>query len=242
MDLSGKIGIVTGGSEGIGRACVEALAKQGATVVVLDISPHAHGAAVALALPVDVSDGAAVEAAFATIKGKFGKLDFAVNNAGIDIETKPSEEWLDAPLNRTLDVNLRGVYHCMRHEIALMRRNGGGSIVNIGSVAAMVGVPTRPVYGASKHALVGLTRTAAVQFGPEKIRTNIVCPGGVRTALLEKVMIDNPVLRDGIINACPMRRLAEVSDVAEAVLWLVSAKSGYVNGAVLPVDGGVTAA
>jgi NAD(P)-dependent dehydrogenase (short-subunit alcohol dehydrogenase family) len=130
----------------------------------------------------------------------------------------------------------------MRKAVALMRKNGGGSIVNIGSVAAIVGTPTRPAYAASKHALVGLTRTAAIQFGPDNIRSNIVCPGGTRTPLMEQVMNDNPMLRDHIAASCPLRRLAEPSEIAQAVLWLASGSSSYVNGAVIPVDGGYTAA
>ncbi len=123
-----------------------------------------------------------------------------------------------------------------------MRKNGGGAIVNIGSVAAIVGTPTRPAYAASKHALVGLTRTAAIQFGPDAIRTNIVCPGGTRTPLAEQGMVDDPDLRARILATCPLRRLAEPSEIAQAVLWLASSSASYVNGAVIPVDGGYTAA
>ena len=242
LDMKGKVGVVTGGSQGIGRACVEALAAQGARVAVFDLRPEDAPEVAAMALKVDVADAGAVEAAFARVVEKLSRLDFAVNNAGIDIETDPAAEWLAAPFTRTLAVNLGGVYHCMRQEIALMRRNGGGSIVNIGSVAAIVGTPTRPSYAASKHALVGLTRTAAIQFGPDAIRTNIVCPGGTRTPLAEQGMIDDPKLRDRILETCPLRRLAEPSEIAQAVLWLASSSASYVNGAVIPVDGGYTAA
>lgn len=242
LDMTGKVGVVTGGSQGIGRACVEALAAQGAHVVVFDLAPENAPDAAAMALKVDVADAASVEAAFVKVVEKYGRLDFAVNNAGIDIETEPSEEWLAAPFGKTLDVNLAGAYHCMRQAIAQMRKNGGGAIVNIGSVAAIVGTPTRPAYAASKHALVGLTRTAAIQFGPDNIRTNIVCPGGTLTPLMEQVMSDNPMLRDHIAASCPLRRLAEPAEIAQAVLWLASSSASYVNGAVIPVDGGYTAA
>ena len=242
LDMKGKVGIVTGGSQGIGRACVDALAEQGAQVIVFDLAPENAPAAAALALKVNVADSASIDAAFKQVAEKFGRVDFLINNAGIDIETEPSEEWLSAPFGKTLDVNLSGAYHCMRQAIVLMRKNGGGSIVNIGSVAAIIGTPTRPAYAASKHALVGLTRTAAIQFGPDNIRTNIVCPGGTRTPLMEQVMSDNPMLRDHIAASCPLRRLAEPAEIAQAVLWLASGSSSYVNGAVIPVDGGYTAA
>ena len=242
LDMKGKVGIVTGGSQGIGRACVEALAEQGAQVIVFDLAPESAPEAAALALKVNVADSASIDAAFKQVTEKFGRVNFLINNAGIDIETEPSDEWLSAPFGKTLDVNLAGAFHCMRKAVALMRKNGGGSIVNIGSVAAIVGTPTRPAYAASKHALVGLTRTAAIQFGPDNIRSNIVCPGGTRTPLMEQVMNDNPMLRDHIAASCPLRRLAEPSEIAQAVLWLASGSSSYVNGAVIPVDGGYTAA
>lgn len=242
LDMTGRVGVVTGGSQGIGRACVDALSAQGARVVVFDLRPEDAPAAAAMALAVDVADARAVELAFAQVVEQLGRLDFAVNNAGIDIETEPAEEWLAAPFAGTLAVNLGGVYHCMRQEVAWMRKNGGGSIVNIGSVAALVGTPTRPAYTASKHALVGLTRTAAIQFGPDGIRTNIVCPGGTRTPLAEQGMIDDPKLRARIIATCPLRRLAEPAEIAQAVLWLASSSASYVNGAVIAVDGGYTAA
>jgi NAD(P)-dependent dehydrogenase (short-subunit alcohol dehydrogenase family) len=240
--LDGAVGVVTGGASGIGLAIVETLAREGATVVVFDLSPVAAPGPAALALEVDVADEPGVAAAFRAVDERFDRLDFLVNNAGIDIETVPSPEWLADPLDRTIEVDVKGVYHCMRHAITRMRRQGGGAIVNIGSVAALVGTATRPVYAASKHAAVGLTRTAGIEFGPDNIRTNIVCPGGTRTALLEKVMTDNPALREQILASNPMRRLAEPSEIADAVAWLVSPRSSFVNGAVIPVDGGYTAA
>jgi NAD(P)-dependent dehydrogenase (short-subunit alcohol dehydrogenase family) len=240
--LEGKVGIVTGGASGIGRSIVQTLTAEGAAVVVFDLNPTTAPASAALAIEVDVSDEPAVAAAFVTFDQRFDRLDFLVNNAGIDIETVPSQEWQDGPLNRTIDVDIKGTYHCMRHAIARMRPRKAGSIVNLGSVAALVGTVTRPVYAASKHAVVGLTRTASVQFGPDNIRTNVICPGGTRTDLLEQVMTDNPELREQIVSSNPMRRLAEPSEIADAVAWLVSPRSSFVNGAVIPVDGGYTAA
>jgi NAD(P)-dependent dehydrogenase (short-subunit alcohol dehydrogenase family) len=242
LGLDGKVGVVTGGASGIGLAIVETLLNEGATVVVFDLSPATAPESVALALDVDVSDEPAVAAAFRVVDDRFERLDFLVNNAGIDIETVPSPEWLADPLDRTIEVDVKGVYHCMRHAITRMRREGSGAIVNIGSVAALVGTATRPVYAASKHAVVGLTRTAGIEFGPDNIRTNVVCPGGTRTALLEKVMTDNPDLREQIVRSNPMGRLAEPSEIADVVAWLVSPRSSFVNGAVIPVDGGYTAA
>ncbi len=241
FDLAGKVGVVTGGCSGIGRVIAEHLVAEGASVIVFDLAPDNAPEGSALSLRVDVSDEQAVADAFAVIDRQFDRCDFLVNNAGIDIETVPSEEWLSGPLDKTIEVDLKGVYHCMRHAITRMRKQKSGSIVNIGSVASIVGTPTRPVYAASKHAVLGLTRTASAQFGPENIRTNAICPGGTRTDLLERVMTDNPQLRDHIVASNPMRRLAEPSEIADAVLWLVSSRSSFVNGAVIPVDGGYTA-
>jgi NAD(P)-dependent dehydrogenase (short-subunit alcohol dehydrogenase family) len=240
--LEGSIGIVTGGASGIGFAIAEALAAEGAVVVVFDLNPATAPASAAFTVAVDVADEAAVAAAFAAFDQRFDRLDFLVNNAGIDIETVPTPEWQDGPLHRTIDVDIKGTYHCMRHAITRMLPRRAGSIVNIGSVAALVGTATRPAYAASKHAVVGLTRTASLQFGPDNIRTNVVCPGGTRTDLLERVMTDNPELREQILSSNPMRRLAEPSEIADAVAWLVSPRSSFVNGAVIPVDGGYTAA
>lgn len=240
-ELDGMVGIVTGGASGIGLAIVETLTREGASVVVFDLNASGAPEAAVLALQVDVSDEPAVAAAFAIVDERFERLDFLVNNAGIDIETVPSPEWLQGPLDRTIDVDVKGVYHCMRHALRRMRPQKNGSIVNIGSVAALVGTATRPAYAASKHAVVGLTRTAGIEFGPDNIRTNIVCPGGTRTALLEQVMTDNPELRERILRSNPMRRLAEPSEIADAVAWLVSPRSSFVNGAVIAVDGGFSA-
>lgn len=218
FELTGRVGIVAGGGKGIGRSIAETLAAEGATVVVFDLVPDSAPTGVALMLKVDVSDEEAVAAAFATVDQRFGRVDFLVNNSGIDIETVPSEEWLSGPLDKTIEVNLKGVYHYMRHAISRMRQQKNGSIVNIGSVASTVGVPTRPAYAASKHALVGLTRTAGIQFGQDYVRVNAVCPGGPRTDLLTQVMADNPSLREQITASCSMRRLAEPEEIADAVM------------------------
>ena len=238
----GKVGFVTGGASGIGLAIVETLTRQGATVGAYDLNPATAPESAALALEVDVSDEPAVVAAFAVVDERFEQLDFLVNDAGIDIETGPSLEWLTDPLNGTIEVDMKGVYHCMRHAISQMRQRESGSIVNLGSVAALVGTATRPVDAASKDAVVGLTRTAGIEFGRENIRTNIVCPGGTRTPFRETVMTDNPELREQVASGNPMRLLEEPSEIADAVAWLVSPRSSFVSGAVLPVDGGFSAA
>jgi NAD(P)-dependent dehydrogenase (short-subunit alcohol dehydrogenase family) len=242
LGLSGRVGIVTGGASGIGFSIVETLTSEGAVVVVFDLKPATAPASAAFTVEVDVADEPAVAAAFEAFDERFDRLDFLVNNAGIDIETVPTQEWQDGPLDRTLDVDIKGTYHCMRHAISRMLPRSAGSIVNLGSVAALVGTATRPAYAASKHAVVGLTRTASIQFGPNNIRTNVICPGGTRTDLLERVMTDNPQLREQILSSNPMRRLAEPTEIADAVAWLVSPRSSFVNGAVIPVDGGYTAA
>ena len=144
-------------------------------------------------------------------------------------------------LARTLAVNVTGVLLCMKHEIRAMKRQGGGAIFNVSSVAGLVGAPGRPGYVASKHGVIGLTRTAAIEYGRDRIRVNAVCPGGTRTAMLEKVMADNPHLREHIKTSNPLGRLAEPEEIAEAILWLASDKASYVTGHALAVDGGYVA-
>ena len=242
MLLADKVGVITGATNGIGRACVDLFLAEGATVIALDlVGPEAPMEGVAAFYRVDVSDPASVERAFADIRGRFDRLDFAVNNAGVTLEGEPTPEWTDTHYGRTIAINLDGVYRCMREEVAMMRPARRGSIVNLGSVAAMVGVPHLPAYAATKHGVVGMSKSAALQFGPDNIRTNVVCPGSTRTAMMEGVMVAKPELREHVVSVCPLRRMAEPREIAEAILWLASDRSSYVNGAVIPVDGGFTA-
>ena len=248
--LRGQVALITGGGRGIGAATAQALARKGAHVVIASRSAAELDATVlqlraaglaASARVLDVADEAAVDAVFSDIAATLGRLDILVNNAGIMDRFLPVGELTDDVWNRVFAVNVNGPMYTMRRAIPIMLEQGGGVIVNVSSAAGLGGGFAGAAYTASKHAVVGLTRTAGIEFGKDNIRTNVVCPGGTRTDLLEKVMSDNPVLRDHIVASCPMRRLAEPAEIADAVLWLVSPRSSFVNGAVVPVDGGYTA-
>ena len=170
---------------------------------------------------------------------RFGRLDIAINNAGIDPEVAPEAEWDEAAMARIMGVNVQGVFLCLKHEIAQMLKQGSGAIVNLASAAGVVGVANKPAYTASKHAVVGLTKASALQYASRGIRINAVCPGAVDTQMLQ----DN--LGGGVDKSLvganhPIGRLASSEDIARAVLWLCSEDAGYVVGHALVVDGGLT--
>ena len=220
--FQGEAALVTGAAQGIGKACADALEKEGARVHRLDVQ-----------LGVDVTDEAQVEA----FVRRIGRVDLAVNAAGVEGAIART---VDAPLgdfDRVLDVNLRGVFVCMKAELAA----GARSIVNVASVAGLVGWNGAAAYTASKHGVVGLTRTAALEVAKEGRRVNAVCPGVVQTAMYERMLAQNPKLAERTVAANPMRRVARAEEVASAVLWLLSDEASFVNGVALPVDGGLTA-
>ena len=169
---------------------------------------------------------------------RFGGLDLAFNNAGIDGATAPLHEQDMARARTVLDVNVMGVLQGMRHQIPAMIARGGGAIVNTASIAGLRGHPGLAPYVASKHAVVGLGRTAAIEYGEKGIRVNTLCPGGVRTEMLDQYLAGVPQLKSAIIDANPMRRMGEAEEMARAALWLASDASSYVNGHALVVDGG----
>ena len=250
-EMEGKVALVTGAAAGIGRASALALARAGAAVCVSDI--NGEGAAKtaerimdsggkAIALTCDVTEAADVSMMIAATVDAFGSLDAAVNNAGIAGSFSDRlHEADDQVFERVLAVNLRGVWHCMKAELAQMLASGGGSIVNIASVAGLIGAPKAAAYTASKHAVLGLTRSAAVDYAKLGLRINAICPAYTDTAMVQSAIEDNPLMARIMQRAIPMGRLGQPAEIAEAVVWLCSDASSFVTGHALALDGGLVA-
>ena len=250
--LDGKVALVTGGGNGIGREAALAFAREGARVAVADYEAASAAETVAMinaaggqaiSLSGDVTVTAQVQAMFDSTIAAYGRLDCAFNNAGIaghqvDAIGQLTHEWSEASFNRMIEVNLKSVWLCMKHEIPLLREAGGGAIVNTASIAGLIGLRTSSAYVAAKHAVIGLTKTAAVEYAEEGIRVNAVCPGYIQTrmtaALREK-------RSEAVIARTPMRRYGQPREIAEMVVWLCSDRASYVTGAAYEVDGGLTA-
>jgi NAD(P)-dependent dehydrogenase (short-subunit alcohol dehydrogenase family) len=248
--FSGKTIIVTGGSAGIGRATALALAAQGAAVVVGDLNPpegadteqelaRAGGRGVFIRADVAREDDcrALVEAAVA----RFGGLDGAVNNAGIEQSGRPITRCTAEEFDRIMRVNVLGVLMGMKHQIPALIRRGGGAIVNLSSIAGLLGFPGAPVYVASKHAVLGLTKTAALEHARDNIRVNAVCPGAIQTEMIERFTQHNAAQRTALAAAHPLGRFGNPVEIAAAILWLLSPASSFVTGQQITADGGYTA-
>jgi NAD(P)-dependent dehydrogenase (short-subunit alcohol dehydrogenase family) len=250
--LEGKIALVTGGGNGIGREAALAFAREGARVAVADFEADAAretvalingGGGQAISLSGDVTVAAQVQAMMDGTIAAYGRLDCAFNNAGIaghqvDAAGQLTHEWSEASFDRMIAVNLKGVWLCMKHEIPLLRAAGGGAIVNTASVAGLIGLRTSTGYVAAKHAVIGLTKTAAVEYAEESIRVNAVCPGYIMTRMTAPTREKRS---EAIIARTPMRRFGEPREIAEMVVWLCSDRASYVTGAAYEVDGGLTA-
>jgi NAD(P)-dependent dehydrogenase (short-subunit alcohol dehydrogenase family) len=247
MDLQGKAALITGAGGGIGREIARILVAGGAQVVLTDIDEAGLEETARLlegnrqtwrTARADVADDADCAALVTQVIEAFGGLDMAFNNAGIDGATAPLHEQDMATARQVLEVNVMGVLQGMRHQIPPMISRGGGSIVNTASIAGVRGHPGLAPYVASKHAVVGLGRTAAIEYGQQGIRVNTLCPGGVRTEMLDQYLAGAPELKRSIIEGNPMRRMAEAAEVARAAVWLASPEASYINGHALVVDGG----
>ncbi len=248
-DLTGRTCLVTGASKGIGAAAARHLAASGARVVLgaRDVDACAAVAVeitaaggVALAVALDVSDDASVEAAVRSAEDRFGSLDLAFNNAGTQGPSAPLHEQDPAEVARILDVNLLGVFRCLRHEVPAMLRAGGGVVLNTASVGGTVAAPGIGPYCASKHAVVGLSRSAAADYARQGIRVNVLAPGSVRTDILSG-WLDDPAALEQMAEMTPQGRIAEPAELAGLVSWLLSDASSFMTGAVVTADGGYTA-
>ncbi|HEY9201542.1 MAG TPA: SDR family oxidoreductase [Gammaproteobacteria bacterium] len=245
-----KVALVTGGSLGIGFATAIAFAEQGAKVVIADVKQAEGESAVdkikqaggdALFIKADVSSNADVEAMLAKTVAHYGRLDCAVNNAGIDGEHAPTAECSEDNWDRTIAINLKGVWLCMKYEIQQMLRQGSGAIVNLASVAGVIGFQGLPAYCASKGGVIQLTRTAALEYAKQGIRVNAVCPGVIRTPMVENMLKDAPDLEPVLLQNEPVGRMGTPEEMADAILWLCSEQSSFVTGHPLLADGGWTA-
>ncbi|MGR6872150.1 SDR family oxidoreductase [Pseudomonas sp. HK3] len=250
QDFNDKVAIITGASAGIGKATAMAFAQGGAKVVVADINQQDGEAVVneitqaggtAMFVPCDVTnDQQVMSLVDATIEA-YGKLDIAFNNAGIEIEQSKLADGEEGVFDKIMDVNVKGVWRCMKYQIPAMLKNGSGSIVNTASVAGLGAAPKMAIYSASKHAVIGLTKSAAVEYGKKGIRVNAVCPAVIDTEMFRRAAESDPRKAEFVAGMHPVGRIGKVEEIAEAVMYLCSSNSGFTTGIALPVDGGHTA-
>ncbi|RJG20584.1 SDR family oxidoreductase [Massilia cavernae] len=250
ISFAGKVVLVTGAAGGIGRAAALAFGRAGACVVVADTSVdggHATAAMIveaggkALFVQCNVTRENEVEALIDKTVSYYGKLDCAFNNAGVEDEHQPLAEADEALYDKIMAVNVKGAWLCMKYEIRQMLKQGGGAIVNTASVAGLAGAPMRAIYAASKHAVVGMTKTAALEYGRQGIRINSVCPGLVDTPMLARSFKREPGREERMLETSPIGRIGQAAEIAEAAMWLCSEHASFVTGHQLAVDGGLTA-
>jgi NAD(P)-dependent dehydrogenase (short-subunit alcohol dehydrogenase family) len=249
-DFSGQVALVTGAGSGMGWATAQAFARAGAAVALADINHDAVHAAAddltttghqALAVTCDVSSEDDVSAMVDKAVATFGRLDVAFNNAGIQAPPTDAADEAADTFDRVNAINLRGVWACMKHELRHMRGQGSGAIVNCSSLGGLVGLPGRAAYHASKHGVIGLTRSAALEYAPRGIRINAICPGAIETPMVTDMIAKGELsIPDAVANQ-PIGRLGRADEIAAAVLWLSSPAASLIIGIALPVDGGYTA-
>jgi NAD(P)-dependent dehydrogenase (short-subunit alcohol dehydrogenase family) len=244
-----KVALITGGSAGIGKATALTFARQGAAVLIADLAEEAGQQTVqeivqaggkAHFIRTDVSQSTQVQQMVQQSQATFGRLDFCINNAGIEGDRARTDQYSEQMFDKVMEVNVKGVWLCMQAQLPLLVQRGG-CIVNIASVAGIKGFPGHCAYSASKHAVIGLTKTAAVEFVRYNIRVNAVCPGFTQTAMVENVIKGDEAYAQKVMNSIPMRRLASAQEIADMVVFLCSDQSTFITGQAMVVDGGITA-
>jgi len=248
--LAGKSVLITGAASGIGRATALVAAREGAALVLADVSADAgestaaeirqRGGQAAFAR-CDVTRQAEVDAAVQRAVDLYGRLDGAFNNAGIEGSLAATADYPDDVFERVIQVNLIGVWRCLRAELAAMLKQGKGAIVNTASVAGLVGAKAMPAYDASKHGVVGLTKSCALDYAKKGVRVNAVCPGVIQTPMVDRLASAAPGMMRALVGVEPVGRVGAPEEIGEAVVWLLSDSSSFVTGTTLAVDGGLTA-
>lgn len=247
-EFKNKVVIVTGGAFGIGRATALAFAKKGAKVVVVDWKENTEtidlikkSKGEALFIKCDVSKSSDVKAMVSKTIATFGRLDFAFNNAGIEGESASVQDCSEENWDKTIGVNLKGVWLCMKYEIHEMIKQRKGVIINCSSVAGLVGFAGLPAYVASKHGVIGLTKTAALEYAKDGIRVNAVCPGVIKTAMIDRLTGEKEEVEEKFIGLEPMARMGKPEEIANTVVWMCSDEASFVTGHAMAVDGGFVA-
>ena len=250
MTFSGQVALVTGAAAGIGRATAQAFAAEGLKVVVSDVDVAGGEGTVELIraaggeacfVRCDVTRDAEVKALMDATVAQYGRLDYAFNNAGIEIEKGKLADGNEAEFDAIMGVNVKGVWLCMKHQIPLLLAQGGGAIVNTASVAGLGAAPKMSIYAASKHAVIGLTKSAAIEYAKKKLRVNAVCPAVIDTDMFRRAYEADPRKAEYAAAMHPVGRIGLVEEIAAAVLYLCSDGAAFTTGHALAVDGGVTA-